>query len=76
MQNTYIAAQVEAALVTNPKTCAFEVGATIKNGRAILQGPYLDDAERSRVLDIAASVPGVEHVDYEPGYAPNLEFLP
>lgn len=76
MQNTYIAAQVEAALITNPKTCAFEVGATIENGRARLQGPYLDDAERSRVLDIAASVPGVDHVDYEPGYAPNLEFLP
>jgi cytidylate kinase len=76
MKNMYIGAQVEAALVTNPKTCSYEVSADIKNGSARLEGPYLDEAERSLVLNIAASVPGVKNVDYEPGYTPNLEFLP
>ena len=76
MQNMYIANQVEAALVTNPKTCAYEIGATIKDGQIRLEGPYLDQTEQSLVLNIASSIPGVKHVDYEPGYAPNLEFLP
>jgi cytidylate kinase len=76
MENTYTATRVEAALVTDPRTHAYEISATFNSGTARLKGPYLDDAERSLVLNIAASVPGIEHLDYEPGYAPNLEFLP
>jgi cytidylate kinase len=76
MKNMHIANQVEAELVINPKTSSYEIGATIKDGRMRLEGPYLDEAERSLVLNIASSIPGVESVDYEPGYAPNLEFLP
>jgi hypothetical protein len=76
MQNLYAATQVEAALVMDPRTSSYEIGATIKDGKARLVGPYLDDAERSLVLNIASSVPGANSVDYEPGYTPNLEFLP
>jgi two-component system response regulator CpxR len=76
MQNMYLAAQIEAALVTDSRTYSHEIRATIDNGKAKLEGPYLDEAERSIVLDIAASMPGIEHVDYMPGYAPDLEFLP
>jgi cytidylate kinase len=75
MERMYIATQIEAALVTNPMTHSYEISATVSDGKASLEGPYLDEAERSLVLNIAASVPGVNGVDYEPGYAPNLEFL-
>ena len=76
MENLYTATRVEAALVTDSRTYSYEISATVNGGTASLKGPYLDDAERSLVLDIAASVPGIEHLDYEPGYTPNLEFLP
>jgi hypothetical protein len=76
MENMYTAAQVEAALATDPRTYSYEISVTVDSGTANLKGPYLEDAEKSVVLDIAASVPGIERMDYEPGYAPNLEFLP
>ena len=76
MERIYKAAQVEAALVTDPGTHAYEISATVDGGKVWLKGPYLDDAEKSQVLNIAASVPGIKELDYEPGYAPNLEFLP
>jgi hypothetical protein len=76
MENKYMAAQVEAALVTDPRTHSHEISAIVAHGTAKLEGPYLDDAERSLVVNIAASVPGVQNVEYEPGYAPDLEFLP
>ena len=76
MESMYTAAQVEAALATDPRTYAYEISVTFDSGRAELKGPYLEDAEKSLVLDIAASVPGIESMDYEPGYVPNLEFLP
>jgi hypothetical protein len=76
MENKYMAALVEAALVTDPKTHSYEISASVAHGTAKLEGPYLDDAERSLAMNIAASVPGVQNVEYEPGYAPDLEFLP
>jgi len=76
LENLYLATMVEAALVVEPKTFAFELGATASNGKVLLEGPYLDDPERSLVVETAASVPGVVSVDYQPGYAPNLEYLP
>lgn len=76
MENMYMAAQVEAALVTDIRTNSYEISAFVASGKARLEGPYLDEAERSLVMDISAAVPGIEHVDYEPGYAPDLEFLP
>ena len=76
MTNKYMAAQIEAELVTDPRTYSYEIRATVAHGKAKLEGPYLDDAERFVVLDIATSIPGIDHVDYEPGYAPDLEFLP
>jgi cytidylate kinase len=76
MENMYKAALVEAALVTDPATHAYEISAAADNDTVWLKGPYLDDAEKSSVLGIAASVPGIKHLDYEPGYVPNLEFLP
>jgi cytidylate kinase len=76
MENMHTAAKVEAALITDTRTHAYEISATAESGTVQLKGPYLDDAEKSVVLNIAASVPGIKNLDYEPGYAPNLEFLP
>jgi len=76
MENMYTAAKVEGALVTDARTHAYEISAIASGGTVELKGPYLDDAEKSLVLDIAASVPGIKRLDYEPGYAPNPEFLP
>ncbi|MEJ2109330.1 MAG: cytidylate kinase family protein [Acidobacteriota bacterium] len=76
VENMYTATKVEAALVTDTRTHAYEISATADGGEVNLTGPYLDDAEKSLVMNIAASVPGIKGLDYEPGYAPNLEFLP
>jgi cytidylate kinase len=76
MENMYMAARVEAALVTNPQTHSYEISVTVDNGTAKLEGPYLDDSGKAMVSEIAGSVPGIDRLEYEPGYAPNLEFLP
>jgi cytidylate kinase len=76
MEEMYVAAQVEGTLATHPNTHAYEIGASFHKGKLQLQGPYLDDPEKSLVLELAGSVGGVQAVEYEPGYAPDLEFLP
>ncbi len=73
LQNRYICARVLAAMVIHPKTSQLEVGATAEDGHIVLQGPYLDEADRSAALDIAGSVPGVAEVQYREGYAPAFD---
>jgi len=67
-----LAAAVEAALVSDPRTHTFEIGAEIEGGIARLTGPYLDEQGREVVREIATSVAGIDSVDYAPGYAPFL----
>ncbi len=66
------AAAVEAALVSDPRTYAYEVGAQVEDGSARLTGPYLEQEAREVVREIVLSIPGIESVDYAPGYAPFL----
>jgi Cytidylate kinase-like family/BON domain len=73
LDSCYLCAQVLAALVTNPQTSEIEVGATAEDGRVVLEGPYLADAERELVLGIAKSVRGVTKVEYREGYAPPFD---
>jgi osmotically-inducible protein OsmY len=68
----YHAADVEAALVADPRTHRLEVSATYETGRVALCGPYIDEGLLTVVKEIAADVPGVEEVEYTPGYAPYL----
>ncbi len=72
--NLYLASQVEAALVSDPRTAPWEIGAQARRGEVLLQGPYLEDAQLATVLEVARSVAGVEVADYQPGYAPSFEF--
>lgn len=67
-----LAAAVEAALVSDPRTHTLEVGAEVVDGVARVTGPYIDEDIRETVRDIALSVDGVDSVDYAPGYAPFL----
>ncbi len=75
LKNRYLAALVLAALVTHPKTGGLEIAATADAGRISLDGPYLDVAERSLVLNIAGAVPGVTEVQYVEGFAAPFDIL-
>jgi len=70
VQNGYLSACVLAALLDNPKTFELEVGATAEGGCITLEGPYLEEANRSAVLNTARAVSGVVDVQYKEGYAP------
>ncbi len=70
----YFATTIEEALVTDPRTASIEIRAIVDTEQEVrLIGPYLEDAERSAVMQIARSVPGVDRVQYIPGYSPTLE---
>jgi cytidylate kinase len=70
----YLATNIEEALVTDPRTASVEISAEVDKDDGIrLIGPYLDDPELETVIEIAKSVPGVDTVQYVPGYAPKFE---
>lgn len=73
VENRYLSTCVLAALLDNPTTFELEVGATAEDGRVLLEGPYLDESNRSNVLSIARTVPGVTKVQYNEGYAPTFD---
>ncbi len=73
VENRYLSACVLAALLDNPKTFELEVGVTADEGYVIVEGPYLEEAERSAVLDTARAVRGVADVQYQEGYAPPFD---
>ena len=70
----YLTNTIEEALVTDPRTAAIEIHARgAKEGAISLIGPYLEDADLAVVLEIAQSIPGVDALHYNTGYAPTLE---
>jgi hypothetical protein len=73
LENRYLCTRVLAALLENPRTFELEVGATAEGGCVTLEGPCLDDPERSDILDIVRAVPGVVEVEYREGYAPPFD---
>lgn len=75
VKNRYLSARVLAALVTHPKTSEVEIAATADAGRIRLEGPYLEVADRSMVLNVAGAVPGVTEVQYVEGYAAIFDIL-
>jgi Cytidylate kinase-like family/BON domain len=74
IENVYLATRVEAALVTHPDTRALEIGAQARDGHVLLQGPYQEPVGLERVVRVAAGVPGVVDVEYEPGCPSSFEF--
>lgn len=73
VERLYLTATIEEALVTDPRSAAFEIRAHVNHNDGIeLIGPYLDDPELDAVMEITKSVPGVDAVTYTPGYSPTL----
>ncbi len=72
LDSLLLGSHVEAALVSDPGTAEVEAGARVAEGRITVTGPYLDDARREQVLEVARRVAGDREVAYEPGYAPVL----
>ncbi len=69
MENECLSTDVLAALTTNPDTHSWEIDATASAGAVRLVGPFLSDDEMRMVRTVTESVPGVQGVVYEPGYA-------
>jgi len=74
VENEYLATQVLVALVTNPDTLDLEMGASADGGVLCLVGPFLPNDKMRMVLSVAGSVPGVQEVQYQPGYEPAFRF--
>jgi cytidylate kinase len=74
LEDDLAATRALATLVLDPRTLELEMSATVKSGRLRLVGPYLPENELATVRSVAASAPGVQQVDYEPGYAPAFEY--
>jgi len=75
VENQYLSTRVLAALVTDPQTYDVEISATAQAGQVTLEGPYLEDSEKSVVLDIVNAVTGVQQVQYIEGYQAVAEFV-
>lgn len=69
----HLAADIEVALVTDPRTAAFEINAQVDDDGVRLIGPYLEDSELETVLEVAGTVPRAENLQYTPGYAHQFE---
>ena len=69
----HLAADVEVALVTDPRTEKYEISARVDENGAQLIGPYLEDSELETVLAVARTTPGLKDLQYTPGYVPTFE---
>ncbi len=72
----FLAACVDARLVSDPATSELEIGANSTGGRILLEGPYLKPQDRETVERIATAVPGVRDVTYRAGYGSTFERVP
>lgn len=72
LANCSVATEVLAALVRQPETFSLDIGARFEGGAVHLEGPYLDPELLRRVERIVRTVPEVQEVVYEPGYAPSF----
>jgi cytidylate kinase len=69
VEQLYLAASIEAALIIDPRTRELEIDANVENDSIHLNGPYLEDSNLEVVMGIARSVDGIAKVEYSPGYA-------
>lgn len=69
VENLYLSTKVLVALLKDPSTRTMEVAATAKEGHIIIEGPFLEDGESEKVLEVAGTVEGVKDVEYTEGYS-------
>ncbi len=72
-QELFLSVSVEAALVSDPRTLAWEIAARTRERNVLLEGPFLEDHQLSDVLDVVRAVEGVEAVEYQPGCASSFD---
>lgn len=73
VERLYIATKIEELLVTDPRTASLEISADVHDDGIRLTGPYVEDAERTTIMEIVQSVFGTGHIRYNPGYASRFE---
>ena len=76
LEDLYLGACVEAALVSDARTLAWEIGAQAREGIVLLEGPFLEDAQLADVLEVARAVAGVREVEYQPGCVASFQLAP
>lgn len=69
VESLFMASNIEAALVVDPRTRELEISCRVDNGCIHLDGPYLGDADLEVVKKIAATVDGNREIEFSPGYA-------
>jgi Cytidylate kinase-like family len=72
LDDLYLSTSVEAALVSDPRTLAWEIGARVRDGNVLLEGPFLEDQQMKDVLEVARAVEGAGALEYQPGCAAAL----
>jgi hypothetical protein len=73
LEELFLSASVEAALVSDPRTLKWEIGARTRDRSVLLEGPFLEDRPLADVLEVARGVEGVGVVEYQPGCAPTFD---
>jgi two-component system response regulator CpxR len=69
VEQLLLAANIEAALVVDPRTRELEIDCHIENGCIHLDGPYLKDDDLETVKRIARNADDSRDIEYTPGYA-------
>lgn len=70
VQAMLLSTRVEAELVTDLRTRELEIAARVESGAVKLVGPYLEDEQRSAVLEVTARAAPATSISYETGCAP------
>jgi Cytidylate kinase-like family len=73
LQDLFVAASIEAALVSDPRTLSWEIGARSRGGNVLLEGPFLEERKLADVLEVARAVGGVAAAEYQPGCASSFD---
>ncbi|MGA3125875.1 MAG: cytidylate kinase family protein [Candidatus Korobacteraceae bacterium] len=69
VENLYLSTRVLVALLEDPSTRTMEVAAMAKDGHITIEGPFLEDGESQKILEITGTVEGVKDVEYTEGYS-------
>lgn len=69
VEQLFLAANVESALVVEPRTRELEISCKVKDDSIHLDGPYLKDADLDVVKEIARAIDSKRKIEYTPGYA-------
>jgi cytidylate kinase len=72
LEELYLSTSVEAALVSDPRTYGWEIGARVRGGHVLLEGPFLEERQLQDVMEVARGVEGAGSVEYQPGCASTL----